>query len=188
VQALDAMHHFTWDMGSHSWSPSGSDLIPFGCQHSITALTPVALLGEIQECCATEGQQASKHTSGKQQGTNIADGVQCEDVCASSRPVPVKAHVRLTLEVFTKPGQVLVGWVGSEQEQQVNAQSKQKIDTVHLLARSEGRHVPVTITGCQPSVATQSSTGYPQQKQVCVCVCIKYYTFVCTSLNTCVWL
>eukprot|EP00967_Tisochrysis_lutea_P007031 scaffold8365_cov22-Tisochrysis_lutea.AAC.3 len=76
------------------------------------------------------------------------------------------ASVELELEVCTSPGQVVVGWEGEKQEQQVNAQSGASV--VQLLARMEGCHVPVAVMECKPATVEACNPGseFMKQKQV----------------------
>jgi len=119
--------------------PSDSELVPFGCQHSITAHSLVRLLPDAK------------------QQLDTAD-------CSSS---PSGIMVDLWLDVCTCPHEVLVGWEGPEQEQRINEQhSSQGVGVVHLLARLDGCHVPVSILETKWAAAGSSTDTYPKQKMV----------------------
>uniref|UniRef100_A0A7S3QV17 Uncharacterized protein n=1 Tax=Dunaliella tertiolecta TaxID=3047 RepID=A0A7S3QV17_DUNTE len=152
VQVLDCVHRFTWDADSASWDPCGSELLPFGCQHSITAPSLVMLLP------STKSMELPPPLPHEQQHRTQASQL------SHSKAAP--ASVELELEVCTSPGQVVVGWEGEKQEQQVNAQSGASV--VQLLARMEGCHVPVAVMECKPATVEACNPGseFMKQKQM----------------------
>ena len=155
MQVLDCMHRFTWSSTSCSWMPCSSELVPFGCQHSIAAHSLIALLPSPKQ--PPQAKQADAPSLPPQQpGWRKA----------------ASTYAELVLDVCTCPGQVLVGWEGVEQEQQHSTQQDsvtQGPDIVYLLARLNGCHVPVTVLECRPQDAATSSQeegSFPMQKQV----------------------
>eukprot|EP00200_Dunaliella_tertiolecta_P012283 CAMPEP_0202376294 /NCGR_PEP_ID=MMETSP1127-20130417/6812_1 /ASSEMBLY_ACC=CAM_ASM_000462 /TAXON_ID=3047 /ORGANISM="Dunaliella tertiolecta, Strain CCMP1320" /LENGTH=1185 /DNA_ID=CAMNT_0048974037 /DNA_START=327 /DNA_END=3881 /DNA_ORIENTATION=+ len=167
VQVLDCMHHFKWDAESGRWAPSGSDLVPFGCQHSVTTQSLVALL-LVPDCSAPE---QSFSLLPEQQGKQADEQVQQHQRCAPHSQWKSAGtdttYVDLALDVCTCPGQMVMGWTGEEQEQQVNSNLGHGLNAVHLLARIEGVHVPVTVLGCEQAEEKESpAREYPKQKQV----------------------
>jgi len=149
------MHHFMWDTNTSAWVHCGSELVPFGCQHGISALDLVALLADTEHSL-----QPAAFPDASLELQKLGQPRQQQHLCMCAEVV---------LDVLTAPKEVLVGWEGPEQEQQLFASPGPGAGVVLLLARVRDEHVPVTILECTPkgTEGVTCPTGtYPAQKQV----------------------